>query len=173
MPSSRPARAGLLGLLWLLGSATACTVTGSRPALSGAFATPETAAEAVLLGVWQKDTAQLTAIAVGEHEFRDLVWPRLPASRPEVGMPVEYLWTDQRTKSLAHLGRLLARHGGTRFTFVSLGFRGAVSDYGTFRIHRETWLALRDASGTRHELRWFGSMIESPDGWKIYSYIID
>ena len=56
MPSSRPARAGLLGLLWLLGSATACTVAGSRPALSGAFATPETAAEAVLLGVWQKDT---------------------------------------------------------------------------------------------------------------------
>lgn len=163
----------LQAALAALAAATACAVSGSHPALRGGFPTAEAAAEAVLEGLRQRDTARLAALAIDEQEFRALVWPHLPAGRPDVGMPVEYVWTDTWTKSQAHLGRTLAEYGGTRLALEALAFRGPVSDYGAFRVHRETWLTLRDASGVRHERQLFGSMIASTDGWKIYSYITD
>jgi hypothetical protein len=46
-------------------------------------------------------------------------------------------------------------------------------DYGTFRLHPDTSVRVRDTTGASRELRVCGSMIETPDGWKVFSYIVD
>ncbi len=56
----------------------------------------------------------LRDLALNEIEFREQVWPELPAARPERNLPFSYVWGDLRQKSDANLERTLARHGGRR-----------------------------------------------------------
>ncbi len=157
----------------LVVSASACGSGGPAQALRDPLPTRQAAASAVLDAFWQRDQVRLDAIALSEAEFRELVWPHLPASRPEVGMHVDYLWADTHAKSLGYRAQSLDRWGGERLTLESVAFAGATTDYGPFRVHAGTRVVVRDAAGARHDLRLFGSMIETPDGWKIYSYIVD
>ena len=80
MPPSIPFRpAASLALLVLMASLAACD---RRPPLAPAFASAEALAEAVLDRYRAGDEAGLRALALTEQEFRQHVWPELPAARP-------------------------------------------------------------------------------------------
>lgn len=153
--------------------AAACGSDAPREPYTHVFPTKEAAAEAVLDAIAARDAARLERLAVTAAEFRKNVWPHLPSSRPEVGMPVEYVWADTNLRSRGELAATLEQYGGRRTRLVEVSFAGAVTDYGSFRVHRESRLHVRDESGDRHDVRMFGSMIETPAGWKVFSYIVD
>jgi hypothetical protein len=157
------------------GGAGAPGCAGRAPAApyEGLLPTKEAAAQAVVDALAARDADRLIALAVSEVEFRENIYPALPASRPEVGMPVEYLWADTNLKSRGQLGQTLDEHGGRRLTVESVRFGGRATDYNGFRVHRDTWLTLRDDAGQVRDLRLFGSMVETSSGWKVYSYIVD
>lgn len=115
----------------------------------------------------------LRSLAVTEPEFRDLVWPRLPASRPERNLPIEYVWNDLAAKSDANLRARLGGWQDRGFALVSLSFRGGTEDYGTFKVHRETILILRDRDAHEQTGRLFGSILEYKGRFKIFSYVVD
>lgn len=133
----------------------------------------EAAARAVADAIAAGDVRRLEAIAISEAEFRNSIWPRLPASRPAVGMPVEYVWADTSTKSRGHLAQLLQTHGGRRFEVQSVSFGRPTIDYGDFRVHREARLTVRTTQGDLRTVRLFGSMIEAAGAWKVFSFIVD
>jgi hypothetical protein len=168
-------RARLLALLALVASAGAagCGASAAGGRLEHTFAGSEEAARAVLEAVWTRDTERLLQLAVTEEEFRSVVWPRLPASRPEVGMPLDYLWRDTFARSRAGVGEVLRDHGGRRLHLDSVVFGGPSTDYGTFSIHPETRLTVTDDRGHRATVRLFGSMIESGGRWKVYGFVVD
>lgn len=117
--------------------------------------------------------AEGRALAVSEGEFRDLVWPKLPASRPERNLPLDYVWKDLFAKSDANLRGRLAGWQDRGFIVISLEFKGVVEDYGTFTVHRETELRLRDRDGKEQTGRLFGSIIEHQRRFKVFSYVVD
>ena len=135
--------------------------------------TREAAAQAVVDAMAARDVDRLLTLAITDVEFRANIWPRLPASDPEVGMPVEYLWSDTNIKSRGQLAETLREYGGTRFTVDAVRFDGAPTAYEGFTVHPDARVVVRDASGAQRDLRLFGSMVETPGGWKIYSYIVD
>ena len=139
----------------------------------GLHATKEAAAQAVVDALAARDAGRLITLAVSAPEFRKNVWPSLPASNREVGMPVDYVWSDTDLKSRGQLAETLAAHGGVPLVVESMRFAGDTTEYEGFLVHRDSWVTVRDAQGTRRELRLFGSMIETPTGWKIYSYVVD
>ena len=153
--------------------AAACGDRAGAPPYAHTLPSKEAAARAVADALHARDSERLAALAISELEFRKHVWPRLPASRPEVGMPVDYVWADTSAKSRGYLGQLLAQHGGRRFTVDAVRVRGESTDYGAFRIHAKTALDVRDETGQAREVRLFGSLIETPAGWKVFSYIVD
>jgi hypothetical protein len=157
--------------------ALAMSVSGCAAAVSAEFIpawdSKEAVAAAVLDALWQRNAGRLQALAVSETEFRKSVWPALPAARSGFGGSVDYWWTDHQTRSLAALEQALEGHDGQRLALEAVTFRGSSTDYGPFRVHREAALSVRDPAGKAHNLRLFGSMIESAHGWKVYSYIID
>ena len=162
---------GLVGLIIV--TAGACAAQAEPEPYTYAFATKETAAQAVADALTSRDGDRLLAMAVTEREFRTRVWPALPASRPEVGMPADYLWADTLAKSRGHLAEILQTYGGRALTVQRVTFGGAAADYGSFRIHPKTSVTVRDEAGKTYWLRLLGSMIETNDGWKIFSYIVD
>ena len=72
----------------------------------------------MLTALADEDAEYLAGLALSELEFRTVVWPELPSSRPERGLPFEYVWGDLNQKSTNALRRLVARHGGRRYTLA-------------------------------------------------------
>ena len=151
----------------------ACASGDAAARLSNGAASPEQLAAEVLEAVAAGDRTTLERLALSETEFRAHIWPKLPASRPEVGMPADYLWADLSAKSRAGLAATLADIGGQRLTLERVTSTRASQDYRTFRIHPDVRLVVRDAAGRRAERRVFGSLVEAGGIWKVYSYIVD
>lgn len=134
---------------------------------------PEALAQAVLDAVERGDEAALRRLALDEQEFREQVWPELPASRPERNLPFSYVWSDLRTKSGLSLDGILREHRGRTYTLERIRFTGGTTQYRTFVVHRESALDVRDSDGRRQTLRLFGSAIEKSGRFKVFSYVID
>jgi hypothetical protein len=136
------------------------------------YPSKDAAVEAFLTALRARDHGTLAAQVVTETEFLKYVWPQLPASRPEVGMPADRAWADQTQKNALFLAQTLGEHGGRHYQLIAASFNGAAADYGPFSIHPRTTLDVRDGSTVR-AVQLFGSMIESGGRWKIYSFVVD
>jgi hypothetical protein len=120
----------------------------------------------------RRDRPALEALALNETEFRDHVWPQLPAARPERNLPFSYVWGELRQKSAQSLSVVLSREGGKRYELIDVRF-DSDTDYQTYRVHRETTLRVRDDRGMDLDLRVLGSMLEQGGVWKVFSYVVD
>jgi hypothetical protein len=145
----------------------------SAPLLRATYPSPHAAAIAVLDALARRDAAALRALALTEQEFRDYVWPELPAARPERNLPFSYVWGELHQKSEAALGRTIERHRGRRYTLWGLRFDGETTRYATYAVHRETVLRVRDERGVESDVRLFGSTLEKDGAWKVFSYVVD
>ena len=161
--------------IWILGFGICLSSCGgnSSPLLSNTYPSPEALAAAVISAVERRDATVLRGLALNEPEFREHVWPELPASRPERNLPFSYVWGDLHQKSEAGLGETLAKHGGRHYTLVAVTFCGEPTRYPTYSVHRETVLKVRDERGAEADLRLFGSGLEKDSTWKVFSYVVD
>lgn len=148
---------------------TACSRV---PPLANTSATPESLASAVLDALSRRDRVRLDALALSEREFRDHIWPDLPAARPERNLPFSYVWGDLHQKSNLSLTRTLSGYGGTRLTLqrVTLGER---TRYAHYSVHRDAKFTVLDGSGAPQTVRVCGSLVEKDGAWKVFSYVVD
>jgi hypothetical protein len=159
----------LLAVLLLAISLAGCSRVS---ALADSHPGAEPLAEAVLEAMAREDRAALEGMALSEQEFRDHVWPELPAARPERNLPFSYVWGELRQKSSGALIETLAKHGGRRYELVRVEFTGR-TDYPGYRVHREATLRIRDTAGKEQALRVCGSFIEKSGAWKVFSFVVD
>ena len=145
----------------------------SPRALAPSFESDEALARAVLDGLARRDYERLLALSVSKEEFAELVWPTLPASRPDVGMPMHYVWQDSFTKSRGFLAQTIEAFGGQPLTLVRVGFSGRQTEHKTVTIARKSYLVVKDGQGQERQIRVFGSVIRQNGRSKVYSYIID
>lgn len=143
----------------------------SAPPLAHAFGSADELAAAVLKAVTDADRARLLELSVSEQEFRDHVWPDLPASRPERNLPFSYVWSDLRQKSDAGLTDTLARYRGTSLRLKRVTFE-RVTPYASYRVHRAATFEVEDGR-TVTTARLCGSFLEKDGVWKVFSYVVD
>jgi hypothetical protein len=169
------ARRGVpLTLALLLAVASALSGRCSRvPPLVHTFSSPEELARTVLGHLAAGDRDTLRTLALSEDEFRRLVWPQLPAARPERNLPFSYVWRDLAQKSDASLAELVERFRGQRLAFVRIDFTGERTVYDGFEVSRGSRVWVRDADGQERSLRAFGSMLRQGARVKVFSYVVD
>ena len=167
--------AAAVALFCLAGGGCAGDAAGDPPLapLSHTFSSPEALSRAVLIALAANDVDTLRALPLDELEFRNAVWPDLPASRPERNVPFDYAWGDLHQKSSNALRRLVARYGGRRYQLAGVGFAGETTGYRTYQVHRETVLDLLDEEGEEVRLALFGSILEREGEFKLFSYVVD
>jgi len=112
-------------------------------------------------------------LALNGQEFREVVWPELPSSRSERGVPVSCAWNDLHQKSTNALRRLVSRWGGRTYTLLDVTYDGETTHYETFQVHRETRLHVRDTSGEEHEVHFYDSTLVRENEFKIFSFVVD
>jgi hypothetical protein len=161
-----------LGALAAVLLSPACSRAKAAP-LEHTLDSPADLATAVLEALARNDRAALAALAISDREFRQVVWPELPASRRERNLPLDYVWGDLRQKSEGHLRQTLAQHGGRRYALVDLEFLGETTAYRTFDVSRKAQLRVRDERGDEQVIRLFGSVLRSGAEYKIFSYVVD
>lgn len=156
----------LTGLLFL----AACAP--SKPPLADTRDSPAAIAQAVLDAVTAGNGAVLDSLALSEEEFREHIWPGLPAARPERNLPFSYVWGDLHQKSGASLAATLARYRGQRLTLVDVRL-GEATSYPGYTVHRDSVFVVRTADGATEDVRLCGSMVEQGGRWKVFSYVVN
>jgi hypothetical protein len=170
-PRLSPGAAAAVGCVIALASwFAACS---AKPPVANSHASPGELARAVLSAFERRDLAALRALALDEREFKDHVWPELPAARPERNLPFSFVWGDLHQKSEASLGAALSGRGGQHFELVAVKFLGDTTQYETYVVHRRSSLTVKDASGAEQEVRLFGSVFEKDGRFKVFSYVVD
>lgn len=144
----------------------------SAPLLADTAGSSEVLATAVLDALARGDRPRLDAIALTEREFRDHIWPDLPAARPERNLPFSYVWGDLHQKSRIGLSQTIARYGGKHHELRRVTF-GGKTPYGPYTVHRDTTFDVVDASGVPETIRVCGSFVEKDGAWKVFSYVVD
>ena len=145
----------------------------STPLLSNTHPSAEAMATAVMQSLQQRDVASLRSLALNEEEFREQVWPELPAARPERNLPFSYVWGDLHQKSESFLTQTVQEHGGRRYRLVGVRFDGETTRHPSYVVHRETVVRARDENGREVDLRLFGSSLVKDGSWKVFSYVTD
>jgi hypothetical protein len=158
--------------LGLAAMAVAPGCSSTTPLANGQLSA-EGVAGAVLDALARRDRAGLEALALSDREFRQHVWPELPASRPERNLPYSYVWGELHQKSRIQFAHTLAEHGGKAWTLVGVRFAGETTKYPSYTIHRAATFRVRDAAGSESDVRVCGSMLDKDGVWKVFSYVVD
>jgi hypothetical protein len=141
------------------------------PRFAHTFESPQALAAAVLAAVEAKDRATLESLALSETEFREQVFPEMPAWGK---IPTTYVWGDLRQKSANQIARLTASLGGRAFAVEDVAFDGGATAYRTFVVHRKPRLVVKELpSGPKRNLAVFGSVIECDGRYKLFSYVVN
>jgi len=147
--------------------------SSDQPRLTATFDSPEDLARTVVAAVAREDRETLQRLPLSKDEFRLYVWPRLPASNPEQGMPLEYAWGELSQKSRGALAQTFARYKGRALEYLAVEFEGETTDYGTYKVHRDARVQVRLDDGRQVWLDLFGSVMEWKGKYKLFSYVTD
>jgi hypothetical protein len=153
----------------------ACTLLSAcgQTAPLNARSSPDDLGRDILAALAANDAGRMQALALGEGEFKALVWPSLPAARPERNLPFSYVWGDLKQKSEASLARTLQEHGGKRYDLKSIQIADQPRQYPDFRVHEDVKFVVVDSAGVERTLRLCGSLFERGGAWKIFSFVVD
>jgi hypothetical protein len=141
--------------------------------LAGGASSKLELARGVAVAFGKADVPALHALTLSEQEFRDHVWPELPAARPERNLPFSFVWGDLHQKSEASLSRTLDVARGRSLKVVSVQQLGATTRYQTYVVHRQTQLTIDGGDGRVEQIRLFGSILEKDGRFKVFSYVTD
>ena len=116
------------------------------------------------------DRAALAALRLSRDEYMDVVWPELPASAPDLNVPIEYVWADIEARDRSALARLAPQFGGLAAKLVDVACTGGVEEFETFRVHTGCRVVLRTPSGSHHRIQLFKDVVERGAGFKLFRY---
>jgi len=161
-----------LRIALLAGSMFLAACAPPKTPLADTRASAAAVAEAVIAAVTAGDSAALASLALSEQEFREHVWPELPAARPERNLPFSYVWGDLHQKSDTSLAATLAKYRGQRLSLVEVR-HGDMTRYESYTVYRDSVFVVRTAEGDTEDVRLCGSMVEQGGRWKVFSYVND
>jgi hypothetical protein len=155
-------------LVLLAGSLFLASCASPATPLADTRDSPQAVAQAVIDAVTAGNSAAL--VSLSEQEFREHIWPELPAARPERNLPFSYVWGDLHQKSGTSLAATLARYRGQRLSLVEVR-HGEVTRYESYSVHRDSVFVVRTADGATDDVRLCGAMVEQGGRWKVFSYV--
>ena len=111
----------------------------------------------------------LFSLAVREDEFRDILWPEFPMSRPATGITWQDGWLFLYGR--LHQGSAIAvrDYGGHVYQFIRFDRYDSTMHYKNFSLHNGLILVAKDEAGNVQQFRWLRSVVERKGRFKIYS----
>ncbi len=125
--------------------------------------------ERVVVGLIGGEPGALGELRLSRQEYVEVVWPELPASNPDLNVPVEYVRADIEARNRSALIRLEPQFKELAAELEDVVCHGEVQEFGTFRVHTDCWVTLRTPSGERC-IQLFKDVLERGAGYKLFRY---
>lgn len=108
------------------------------------------------------------ALRLSEYEHNNILWPEMPASRPEFNMPIEFAWENLNLRSRRDANRVVSEYGDRHIEMERVDCKKGVTEYETLTVYGDCWIVGRDPkTGERNEFKLFGSIVEAEGRYKI------
>ncbi len=138
--------------------------------LQGAEASEWALSLKALEALEKRDAAALGALRITEREYKDLLFPELPAAGPGQTIPVDTHWYLLDMKSLKGLREVIQDYGGEKLELLEVIPTGGVEEYKTFKLLKKVELRVRRPNGEESRIRVFGSIFVLDGQFKVVSF---
>lgn len=145
-------------------------VAAPTPRLEGGADSLEALAKRALEALERRDAAALHALRVDAREYREVVWPELPQSKPPHTLTVDFHWGLLDTNSLKGMRNALRDFGGQHLELLEVFPEQGVEDHRTFQALRKVALKVKSPAGEVAVLRVLGSVIVQEGRYKLLSF---
>jgi hypothetical protein len=138
--------------------------------LEGAAESLDDLLRTVERGLAERDTTRLHDLMINEREFRDILFPAFPASRPPINASFETVWILQYPDSYRGLQRILERYGGRDVRITAIRFDEPDQDFVNCVLHETSRVDVTIGGEALRNIRLFGSVIRVGEQWKVLTY---
>jgi hypothetical protein len=107
-------------------------------------------------------------LCVTEDEFRVVLWPEFPQSRPATGVRWEDAWPVLFGRLNGGSVSSVRDMGGHVYRLVSVS-KGTIVPYRNFKLHNDVTFVVRDEEGQVRTIDWIRSIAERKGRFKVYS----
>ena len=111
----------------------------------------------------------LLRLCVSEEEFRDILWPEFPQSRPATGLRWDDAWPVLWGRLNGGSVSAVREHGSRVYTLLRVEQAAATTAYRNFKLHPGIVIVARDEEGRERRFDWIRSVAERKGRFKIYS----
>lgn len=130
----------------------------------------EELAGSVLEAVRRADVTALKRLRVTYEEFRDILWPEFPQSRPVTNISADEAWRHLESKTNAGMRRAIADIGGREFALRRLEFSIGREEYTNFRLFRGVEIHAATDAGSDTLIDFAATFAERNGRWKVLAY---
>ncbi|MDX1395531.1 MAG: hypothetical protein R3195_14180 [Gemmatimonadota bacterium] len=124
----------------------------------------------VLAGLASADTLRLDRLRLTEYEHNELVYPELPAARPENNHPAEMAWANISTRDRVAKERLFAEFGGEALELVRAECAGPTEVFESYVVHTDCRVTFRRDGEMFPPVQLFKDVLERDGELKIFRY---
>jgi hypothetical protein len=111
----------------------------------------------------------LFVLCVRKDEFRDILWPEFPQSRPATGITAGDGWMFLEARLHGGASNALTQYGGKHWTFVRFERYDTTAVFKNFKLHKGLVMWAKDEAGNLERMTWFRVAAERKGRFKIYS----
>jgi hypothetical protein len=139
-------------------------------ALTGSAESFDELLRTVERGLAEQDTTRLLDLMINEREYREIIYPALPAAHPPINAPFEAIWVTHYPEAYAGVLHILRPYGGRNVEILAVRFDAPDQDFVNFTLHETSRVDISVDGRWAENQRLFGSVVEVGDRWKVLSY---
>jgi hypothetical protein len=111
----------------------------------------------------------LLRLCVSEQEFRVILWPEFPQSRPATGLRWDDAWPVLWGRLNGGSVSAVRESGSRVYALLRVEQTGPTTEYRNFKLHPGFVIVARDDEGHEQRFDWIRSVAERKGRFKIYS----
>jgi len=139
-----------------------------RMSFTGGSKSLKALAEAVLGAFHAESADSMLRLSVTADEFRDILWPEFPQSRPATGLHWDDAWPVLQGRLNGGSIASIREFGGHHYEFLRVE-TAAIVPYKNFKLHNGITIVARDDEGREVRYTTVRSVAERRGRFKLYS----
>ena len=124
---------------------------------------------AVCRALYYEKLDSLFVLCVRNDEFKDILWPEFPQSRPATGITAGDGWMFLEARLHGGASNALSQYGGKHWNFVRFERYDSTQVFKNFKLHKGLVLWARSDDGQLERMTWFRAAVERKGRFKVYS----
>jgi hypothetical protein len=138
--------------------------------LANGYPSAAALAEAILEGVNENDVEALRRLIVSFDEFKTILWPEFPESRPSTKIRAEDAWDFLFRGNLSGSSRGVHDWAIEPLSLDHLSYAVGLTPYSNFNLYRGMTIHAKTADGRAVALDFTRTIVERNGRWKVYRY---